>query len=965
MSSPPSTGPRQVGDEPTPTPVPVQPAHHRDDLAGARVLAVDDDPDALRALAELLVQECDDLRTALSGGEALEIAASAPPDIALVDIRLPDLDGFELCRRLRALPNLSDLPIIVLTAFDAEELPEAAFGAGGVDYMRKPLRHVELLARMRLHRRAQVDRQALARRESAWRRLLETSNDGVWALDAHGAGVMANARMAELIGVPTAALIGTPIRQLLEPTTGAALLDWSVADERPSRLTCRLRLQLPDGGFRWVRVAASDVTDERERRLGSMLSVADVEAQHQLLDRQARMIRANAAVREAQGILQRLPASAFDGDRVPEPLMIAFESLRVALQLDGVQLVVPLNVGGPPLSLTVGSTASPAPSQGAFEENTHRWELPLPHGLRGWLSMEREQPWSAGEASSVQQLADGLGAQVSRWIAENRAARLASALRRRLEANEDALLRRRQVIDAVERVQSVFMHRHAEAAVTAAIGEAVCEVTGATGGWILQTPASPSEGGGIIAFGNTAEAQPPTEEPRDLSASWHMLADPAGHLLAGLHFGQGATPLTIWLICHADVPVACSTTELRPLLRAIQTVLDGLDRRAELRARERDVTDRNRHLAQVNAHLERALAARKEVLGLVSHELRTPLTAILGLTEALVGSVMGPLNPAQAEALEIVQQSGQHLLHVVNDLISLSRVGLGGHTTLRPTMVNEVVRSAVELTGRSEPAQRRIDWEPSPATPRSLTDAQAFRQLVVNLIDNALKFSPDTERITVRITPRDSVPGSCAGWTVRVRDRGPGVRPEDLARIFEPFTQISSGLSRKAGGVGLGLALVRRLCTNIQAGVELLESPTGGLEAHVRLPDGLTEETWHGGESLTPGAAVVNLRDGAAAEEWGPALCQPGRLMAQPAGSRAAVVVLVDLLDEQACRTIEQIRRWDPAVPLVVLRSIGLSSDPASLRAWGAVSGLAPWPCLSTRAAAIELLATFGGGLTV
>jgi len=125
------------------------------------IMIVDDSPDALRVLTELLKEEGYEVRPVLLGRQAIKAAISTPPDLILLDVMMPDMDGYEVCRKLKASPETKDIPIIFLTALDLEENEETGFALGAVDYISKPIQIAIVRARVKTHIQLKLQRDQL------------------------------------------------------------------------------------------------------------------------------------------------------------------------------------------------------------------------------------------------------------------------------------------------------------------------------------------------------------------------------------------------------------------------------------------------------------------------------------------------------------------------------------------------------------------------------------------------------------------------------------------------------------------------------------------------------------------------------------------------------------------------------------------------------------------------------------
>jgi PAS domain S-box-containing protein len=214
-----------------------------------------------------------------------------------------------------------------------------------------------------------------------------------------------------------------------------------------------------------------------------------------------------------------------------------------------------------------------------------------------------------------------------------------------------------------------------------------------------------------------------------------------------------------------------------------------------------------RESEQARRDAEAASRAKGQFLAVMSHELRTPLNAILGYSELVEMGVHGPVTDAQRDAMGRIRRSGQHLLSLVNNVLNLERSEVGELETEFATLpVAQLFEDADALT-RPQAVAKGIALTVTAPPPELsvLGEREKAGQVLVNLLSNAVKFTPAGGQITLSCeTDAEMV-------TLRVTDSGPGIPADSLDRIFEPFVQLDSGLTRKAEGAGLGLAISRRL----------------------------------------------------------------------------------------------------------------------------------------------------------
>ncbi len=255
-----------------------------------------------------------------------------------------------------------------------------------------------------------------------------------------------------------------------------------------------------------------------------------------------------------------------------------------------------------------------------------------------------------------------------------------------------------------------------------------------------------------------------------------------------------------------------------------------------------DITQRKQAeaaLRHANAELARAGRDKDAFLANMSHELRTPLNAILGFSEILRAQIRGSLNPAQQDAVHNIETSGQHLLALINDILDLSKVEAGQlDLALEPVMIAEVCQASLlfvkELALKKS---LRVDLLLSDPLAQMQADPRRLKQMLVNLLANAVKFTDGGGHVSLEV----EIDATTGAVRFTVQDTGIGIAQEDLARLFQPFSQVDSALGRQHEGSGLGLALVRRLA-ELHGGRVTVESTVGvGSRFTITLPAGQPE----------------------------------------------------------------------------------------------------------------------------
>lgn len=229
-------------------------------------------------------------------------------------------------------------------------------------------------------------------------------------------------------------------------------------------------------------------------------------------------------------------------------------------------------------------------------------------------------------------------------------------------------------------------------------------------------------------------------------------------------------------------------------------------------------------LKQANAELEQANRLKDEFLATMSHELRTPLNSILGMTEGLQEQIYGPLNGKQLKCLDTVQNSGTHLLALINDILDLSKIEAGKLEVHQERIsISELCQSTVSLIEESASKKNiALNTEVSQQVSVLEGDEQRLRQALLNLLSNAVKFTPEQGTVTLKV----ALINENSDVAFSVIDTGIGIAPENFPNLFEPFTQVDSKLNRQQGGTGLGLSLVKRIA-ELHGGDVTVESTVG------------------------------------------------------------------------------------------------------------------------------------------
>ena len=273
-----------------------------------------------------------------------------------------------------------------------------------------------------------------------------------------------------------------------------------------------------------------------------------------------------------------------------------------------------------------------------------------------------------------------------------------------------------------------------------------------------------------------------------------------------------------------DVPTSSRKDEIGDLERALQSMAERL--RDYTTSLEQKVSEKTAQLELANRH-------KSEFLANMSHELRTPLNAVIGFSDVLKEQYFGELNAKQAEYVKDINESGQHLLSLINDILDLSKIE-AGHMDLDLSQFSlpmSIDNAMVLVRERALRHQLQLRTHIAPDVTDVVADERKFKQILINLLTNAVKFSYPYGWVEV-IARRDT-----NGVMVTVKDSGMGVAPEDHAVIFQEFRQLKSDGRAKLEGTGLGLSLAKSL-VELHGGRIWVESELGkGASFMFTLPD--------------------------------------------------------------------------------------------------------------------------------
>lgn len=341
--------------------------------------------------------------------------------------------------------------------------------------------------------------------------------------------------------------------------------------------------------------------------------------------------------------------------------------------------------------------------------------------------------------------------------------------------------------------------------------------------------------GHVVAQGERLVVPDATRDPRFFDNPL-VLGDPNIRFYAGVPI-ETADGFLLGTVCVIDLnPRTISDKQLATLEILSRQIVDQL----ELRRKVLKLAASETALTLANEEATSAILVKTRFLANISHEVRTPLNGILGLTNIVLDT---PLSADQRDQLSLVKESGEHLLQIVNDLLDLSKLETGNvifeETPFAPLKLLTDVGQLFTEQIKTKNLQFFLECD-APEDLRLKGDVFRVRQILTNLVSNAIKFTPKGS-VTLKARGEKLGQGQFA-MTVSVADTGIGMKKSDYDKIFEPFTQADASTTRRYGGTGLGLAISRQLARQLGGDLIVRSQEGAGSEFTLTLLFPITDE---------------------------------------------------------------------------------------------------------------------------
>ena len=776
--------------------------------ARANVLLVDDLPKNLLALEAILEPLDQNLIRANSGEQALKQLLLHDVAVILLDVQMPGMDGFETAEMIKSRERTRHIPIIFLTAISKDRQHVfRGYSSGAVDYLFKPFEPEVLRSKVAvfvdLHEKTEtVKRQAEQLRvqelaelqreqERRYESLAESIPQQVWTARRDGSVDYVNSRCVEYAGAAREQLLGWGWRMLVHPDDlPRASARWQESVESGDRYELEFRIRRHDGAYRWHLARAVGYRDDAGAVVGWFGTNTDIDDQKRAERGQQFLVDAGAAL--ASSLDYRSTLRRVAGLAVPD--VADWCSIDVVDE-DG--------------SLRRVALAHADPAKLALAEEIRSRYPPGTGDAAGAAKVVR-----TGEPELVEEIDDDLLRAAARddlhldllrelapksYLCVPIAARegvlgaityVSAESTRRFDAGDMSLAQElsRHVAASVENARLYFeVEERARAArVLDTIGDGVVLV----------------DRDGVIRLWNTA-ATTITGLPPD-----EVLARRIDDVLPGW---EQISPL-IPLASEPGTPVArAETTPLDIGGRELWISTSGVGFDEGTVYAFRDITE------------ERALEAMKsDFVATVSHELRTPLAAIRGSALTIMRPDIELDDELRERLLQVIADESNRLAEIVNDLLLASHLDSGGvDVHVESCDGRELARNVLDAARTHLPDAIDLRLVTPARLPRVAADPGQLRQVLVNLVDNAIKYSPDGGKVELELER--------TGDRVRfvVRDEGLGIPPAEHGRVFEKFYRLDPDMTRGIGGTGLGLYICRELVRRV-GGRIWVESRNGG-----------------------------------------------------------------------------------------------------------------------------------------
>ena len=321
-----------------------------------------------------------------------------------------------------------------------------------------------------------------------------------------------------------------------------------------------------------------------------------------------------------------------------------------------------------------------------------------------------------------------------------------------------------------------------------------------------------------------------------LGIVWWLLKTLADSIQKPLHHIAAAAQR---VSLYKDYSLRLSVSSIQQVPREIASVMESMNAMLdEIEDRDKRLTHKTLGLEKSQQAAEAANSAKSHFLANVSHELRTPLNAIIGFSAMMTQARFGPLgNEKYVEYARDINDAGAHLLEVINDILDLSNAESGKlRVNFSQFAIAKIIEKALHIV-QGQAMERKVDiyTDIPPKIPKIIADPVRMVQILLNLLSNSLKYTPEGGKIIIRVSA-EAGKNNVHFFELEVEDTGGGMTQEEIAKVFVIFNQSDAGFNRKSDGAGLGLPLTKRLVEMHHGRIKINSTAGVGTTVTIRLP---------------------------------------------------------------------------------------------------------------------------------
>ncbi|GAK50338.1 multi-sensor hybrid histidine kinase [Candidatus Moduliflexus flocculans] len=848
-----------------------------------KTLLVEDDAPLRLLFGKQISALGHEVQSCSTAQEALTMSQEEAFNLFVLDLGLPDMDGIELCRRLRSMPSGRFAMVLIITGRDLPGDLEDVLDAGADDFLAKPIyfeqlkvrlsimeqRFQQLLQRQQAENALQQGFRMVQRAKKEWESTADALSHVVCLLDSRQHVIRAN-RAIETWGLgQVTTLNDTDVHHLFHPNCQLKKclfneflqIGW---EKLPQKISSDK--EIFDAPLaRWLKLQLRPILVEsaiNERETFAVFILEDITSYKQIQDaliKQDRLLLGVAGALEhlivvaefETAIIQALKTLAFsaDVDRIyifENHLHPETEELLMSQRFEWDRFTASPQTNHPNFqnisyrstglqrwydTLTTGLTISglyrelPPEEQAFLAPQNIMAILLVPifigerfWGFIGFEDCHQQRQWRGEEEAVLMALAAGLGEALARETMEQQLRQTSSDLRAIFQSLPDEYFRLAadgSVLDYniaqgedMYLSSETFMGKWASGLLPEKVEQQ-----------FEQAMAKVRKSKKLMAI----EYAFPMPDKQKHYEEIRLLPFLDDQLLV---VARDITERKL-----AEEELRKHRDHLEELVQERTTKLRAANQLLQQEVQRRKQTEEA--LRELNQQLEVASQHKSQFLSRMSHELRTPLNAMIGYTALTLNALRDSLSPKHLDHLTKAEQSAKSLLHLINDVLDFSKIEAGHiEVLLEEIDLTEIIEDvAVVAEGLLLNKTVEFKKEIAPDLPQIQSDYTKVKQILNNLVGNAIKFTTQGQ-----VTLRAHQEAQNASIRVEVADTGSGIPPEKLSRIFEPFKQADATISKQYGGTGLGLAISKRFCEMLGIEIGVNSEPGKGSLFWLHLP---------------------------------------------------------------------------------------------------------------------------------